>query len=363
MLRQVLTQKLNQTLHGFNPAVFSELAIDLGTSNTVISIPGRGTVINEPSVIAVHNRDNQIIAVGREAKLSIGREPQSIRVVRPISQGVIADIDAARKMLSYYIRQALGSRRLLNPRVLLCVPAELTPVEQRAIELAAHQAGARSLDVVKAPIAAAAGSGCDIEGKQAVMIVDVGGGTTDIAVMSFGGPVYVSTVAVGGCQMDEAILRYIHHSRGLEIGETTAESLKLELGAALPRNEKKTIEVRGRGTSTGLPHTITVSNEEIHHAIEPAIQRVIDAVRCALEELPPEISGDLLDSGIVMSGGAAQLAGLTERLSREVGFKVRLAPDPLGAVALGASQMLGQPRERSQSTHQVFDQEAEELAA
>ncbi len=360
MLRQVLAHKFN----GFHPATSSELAIDLGTSNTLVSIPGRGTVLNEPSVIAVHNRDNHIVAVGREAKLSIGREPQSIRVVRPISHGVIGDIDAAQKMLSYYIRQALGSRKLMNPRVLLCVPAEITPVEQRAIQHAAHQAGARSLEVVKAPIAAAAGSGLDIDGRQAVMIVNVGGGTTDVAVLSFGGPVYVSTSPVGGCHMDEAILRYIHHSRGLEIGETTAESLKLELGSALPQSEKRTMEVRGRSVATGMPQTINVTNEEIRLAIEPAIQHVIETVRYALEELPPEVSGDLIDSGVVMSGGTSQLPCLTERLSREIGFEVRLAPDPLGAVVIGASLMLRQPRRDPSGSQRVFDQaEAEELAA
>jgi rod shape-determining protein MreB len=362
MLREVLAHKFN--FNGFHPAASSELAIDLGTSNTLVSIPGRGTVLNEPSVIAVHNRNNHIVAVGREAKLSIGREPQSIRVVRPISHGVIADIEAAQKMLSHYIRQALGSRKLMNPRVLLCVPAELTPVEQRAIEHAAHQAGARSLDIVKAPIAAAAGSGLDIDGREAVMIVDVGGGTTDIAVLSFGGPVYVSTVAVGGCLMDEAILRYLHHSRGLEVGETTAESLKLELGSALPQSEAREVEVRGRSAATGMPCSIMVTNEEVRLAIEPAIQHVIESVRYALEELPPEISGDLLDAGIMMSGGTSQLPGLTERLSREVGFAVRLAPDPLGAVALGASLMLRQPARESRDSRRVFDQnEAEELAA
>lgn len=317
-----------------------ELAVDLGTSNTRVYAAGGRVMLNEPSVIAFSTSSGRVVAVGREAKLMIGREPRSIRVVRPLRDGVIADFDAAEKLLSHFIRQALTKWATLSPRILVCIPGEITQVERRAVEDAAYRAGTRQVSFVEEPFAAAAGVGLDVEAACASMIVDVGGGTVDIAVLSLGGLIHTSTLRMGGMEMDRAIARYLHEERSLEVGEQTAEAIKCALGSASLQADERVMEVRGRSLTTRLPAKIRVRSAEVQAAIEPVVQEIMHTVRAALEELPPEVSADLLDSGIVLTGGGAQLQGLAERLSRESGLEVRVAANPECAVVLGAGRLL-----------------------
>jgi rod shape-determining protein MreB len=321
-------------------AVASDLAIDLGTSNTRIYSPGHGIVLKEPSVVGIDNRTNQILIAGLDAKKAIGREPQSVRIVGPVREGVIADFEAAQQMLSYFIRQALGKSRFLNPRIMVCTAGDMTPVERRAVEDVTYRAGAKRVEIVQAPVAAASGAGYDNCSHDTLMVVDIGGGTTDVAVMSCGGPVQVSSVRVGGNAMDQTIANYVRYRRGIEIGSLTAEAIKLELGSASPRTENREIEVRGRSAATGMPETVKVTSQEVREAIEPVVVEIIRAVRRAMEELPPEVSADLIASGVVLSGGGSQLSGLRERLASEIGLDIQMAAEPSGAVALGAGRLL-----------------------
>jgi rod shape-determining protein MreB len=335
----MLRQAFERALRKLHLLFASDLAIDLGTSNTLVYVPGQGIVLNEPSVIALNKQSDQIVAVGREAKLAIGREPRSVAVIRPLKDGVIADFEAAEKMLSYFIARSI-KRRLLAPRVLICTPGDITQVERRAIDTAAYRAGVSRVEIIEEPIAAAIGAGYDGSRNSTFMVVDIGGGTTDIAVLSSGGPVHVSTLRVGGTEMDEAIARYLRHRRGIEVGELTSEAIKLELGTVDPQIETRTAQVRGRSTTTGLPVTVEVTNDEIRSALVPVAEAIVGAVRSAMENLPPEVAADLLESGIVLSGGASQLPGLAGWLSRELGIETRLAQDPMAAVVLGAGRLL-----------------------
>jgi rod shape-determining protein MreB len=320
-------------------AFSNDLAVDLGTSNTVIYIPGDGVVLNEPSVIALNKDTNKVVAVGREAKLALGRQASTISVVRPIKDGVIADFDAAELMLSYFIKCAFAKRKLSNPRVLICAPGEVSQVERRALEDAAGRAGARYVDVVEEPLAAAIGAGFDIQSGRIFMLVDIGGGTADIAVLGYGGPVQISTIRAGGTRMDEAIIQHVRHSHCLEIGELTAEAIKIALGAADPEDEQRRVEVRGRNLKTGLPSVITITQGEIKAAIDPVIEEIVQGIRNSIEELNPEVSAGLLESGIVLTGGASQLAGLPERIGRDLGVQVRQAPDVENVAVVGAGKL------------------------
>jgi rod shape-determining protein MreB len=317
-----------------------ELAVDLGTSHTRVYAVGNGAVFNEPSVIAFSARSGRVVAVGREAKLMIGREPRLIQVAQPLRNGVIADFEAAEKMLTHFIHHALTKWAILHPRLLLCIPGDITQVERRAFEDAALRAGTRQVSFVEEPFAAAAGVGLDVEAAHASMIVDVGGGTVDIAVLSLGGLIHASTLRMGGIEMDCAIARYLHDERSLEVGEQTAEAIKLKLGSADLQADEREMEVGGRSLTTRLPAKIRVKSAEVQAAIEPVVQEIMHTVRAALEELPPEVSADLLDSGIVLTGGGAHLQGLAERIGRESGLKVRVAVNPECAVVLGAGHLL-----------------------
>jgi rod shape-determining protein MreB len=335
----MLKQAFEQAVRKLHLLFASDLAIDLGTSNTLIYAPGQGIVLNEPSVIALNRQSDQIVAIGREAKLAIGREPRSVAVIRPLKDGVVADFEAAEKMLSHFIAQSL-KQRLFKPRVLICTPGDITQVERRAIDTAAYRAGASRVEVIEEPIAAAIGAGYDSRGNSTFMVVDIGGGTTDIAVLSSGGPVHLSTLRVGGTEMDEAIARYLRQRRGVEVGELTSEAIKLELGTVEPQIETRTAQVRGRSTTTGLPVTVEVTNSEIRSALVPVVEEIVAAVRGAMENLPPEVAADLLESGMVLSGGASQLPGLAGWLSRELGIEARLVQDPMATVVLGAGRLL-----------------------
>ena len=355
-----------QPFRGLSLAFASDLAIDLGTSNTRIYSPGHGVALNEPSVVGIDNRTGQILIAGEDAKRAIGREPQSVRIVGPVRDGVIGDFDAAQHMLSHFIRRVLGRSRFLNPRVLVCTPGQMTPVERRAVEDMAYRAGAKRVEVVEAPIAAASGAGYEASAGGTFMVVDIGGGTTDVAVMSCGGSVEVTSVRVGGNKMDQAIADYLRYKRGVEIGSLTAEAIKLEIGSAEPQPEPRTLEVRGRSTATGMPETITITGEEVREAIAPVVREIVRAVRYTMEELPPEVSADLLESGAVLSGGASQLTGMKETLGREISLAVRLAADPFCTVALGAGRMLqggSSPRNPQLVANQADDRLAPARAA
>jgi rod shape-determining protein MreB and related proteins len=334
-----LKQIFGRAKEVFQKAFSNDLVVDLGTSNTIIFVPDEGVVLNEPSLIALNNDTNKIVAVGREAKLALGRQASTIRIVRPLKEGVIADFDATELMLSYFIKCALARRKLSNPRVLICAPGEVSQVERRALEDAAGRAGARHVEIVEEPLAAAIGAGFDIQSGHVFMLVDVGGGTTDIAVLGYGGPVHLSTLRVGGDKLDEAIIHHIRHTHCVEIGELTAEAIKIELGS-VPDTDNHAIEVRGRNLKTGLPAAINITREDIWAAIEPVVEVIIQGVCNSLEELSPEVSAGIMESGIVLTGGASQLVGLPERISEETGIKARqVSSDAQSVAVLGAGKL------------------------
>jgi rod shape-determining protein MreB and related proteins len=330
-----LFQELNLTL-------IEDLAIDLGASNTRIYLPGRGLVVNEPSVIAFDANNGKIAAVGREAKRLARRQPREIRIARPIKDGVIADCEAASQMLSQFIRASSGRRALVGPSLLICAPTDATPLEQRAYEDTARLAGAGKVTLVEGPYAAAMGADLDPRAPRACMVVDIGAATTDIAVISGGGILYASTRRIGGSEIDRAIARYLQLERTLEVSEDAAEEVKIGMGATGEPRNRRTLAVRGRNLKTGLPQEIAVGREEIDMLMRPALRVIKQHVRLALEEIPTEASVDLLDSGIMLSGGLAQLHGLAEHFAQEFGVRVQVAPDPALAAAMGAGRILEQ---------------------
>jgi rod shape-determining protein MreB len=328
-----LFQELNLTL-------IEELAIDLGAANTRIYMPGRGLVVNEPSVIAFSATDGRIAAVGREAKRLARRQPREIRISRPIRDGVIADCEAASQMLSQFIDIARRRHALVGPSLLICAPTDATPLEQRAYEDTAMMAGAGKVTLIEGPYAAALGANLDPRAARACMIVDIGAATTDIAVISGGGILYAATRRIGGGEIDRAIARYLQLERTLEVSEDAAEEVKIEMGTIKGQPNNRALAVRGRNLRTGLPEEITVEREEIDLLMQPALRLIRQHVRLALEEIPPEASVDLLDSGILLSGGLAQLDGLAEHFAREFGVSVSVAPDPTLAAAMGAGRII-----------------------
>jgi rod shape-determining protein MreB len=325
------------------PSLFSffstDLAIDLGTANTCVYVSGKGIVINEPSIVAVDRRTGQIQAVGGEAKQMLGRVPGRIEAIRPMREGVIADFDAAEKMLTYFIRKA-HNRSWVRPRIVIGIPAEVTQVEQRAIKDSAFRAKASEVYLVEEAVAAAVGAGMPITEPCGNMVADIGGGTTDIAVISLSGVVHSRTVRVAGNRMDEAIIQHVKKAHSLLIGERTAERIKIEVGSAAALDEQTTIEVKGRHLVEGVPQTVTVTDEEIRGALAETVDVIADAVRDTLERTPPELSADIYDRGIVMTGGGALLKNLDKRLSQEVGVPVTVADNPLQSVVLGTGEML-----------------------
>ena len=322
-------------------AMFSnDLAIDLGTANTCVFARGQGIVLNEPSIVALNNVSHNIEAVGTEAKAMVGRTPGSITAIKPMRDGVIADFEAAEKMLGYFIKKAHGKRRFVRPRVVIGVPSEVTQVERRAVKDSAYRAKASEVHLVEEGMAAAIGAGMPVSEACGNMIVDIGGGTTDIAVIALSGIVYSKSVRVAGNAMDEAITQFVKREKHLLIGEHTAERVKMELGSASPLQVRRQMEVKGRHARLGKPVTVTLNDGEIREALEDTIRQIVQAVRNALEQTPPELSADICDRGIVLSGGGALLRNLDERIRRETGLPVMVAEDPLSSVVLGAGQML-----------------------
>src|SRR5215213_10306429 len=317
-----------------------DMAVDLGTANTVIYVRGRGIILNEPSVVAVNLRDGRPLAVGIDAKRMIGRTPSHIQAIRPLKDGVIADFDICEKMLRYFIHK-VHQRRFARPRMVICVPSGITGVEQRAVQEAAEYAGARKpAFIIEEPMAAAIGAGLPVQEPTGNMIVDIGGGTTEVAVISLGGIVASQSVRVAGDELDEAIIQYIKKEYSLALGERTSEEVKITLGSAWPLEEELTAEIRGRDLVTGLPKTIITSTEEIREALEEPVAAIVDAVKVTLDKTPPELAADIMESGIVLAGGGALLLGLPERLQAETGMPIKIAPNPLQAVAIGSGQCL-----------------------
>jgi rod shape-determining protein MreB len=316
--------------------IFSKkLGIDLGTANTLVFVPGRGIVLNEPSVVAVSEEDNRIMAIGIEAKQMIGRTPENIIAYRPMKDGVIADYRVTEAMLRYYIDKALGKWSLVKPEVLLSVPAGVTSTERRAVIEAAIKAGAKNAYVVKEPILAAIGAGISIHEAMGHMIVDIGGGTTDVAVISLGGIVASTSVKCAGNRIDTAIADYIKKSFNLGIGDKTAEDIKINIGSAIPLDEELAITIKGRDFITGLPRSVEIKTNEIVKAISKDLREMINAIKNVLKDTPPELSADIIDRGIIMTGGTSQLRNFPELVFRRIGVKAVLAKDPLYCVAKG----------------------------
>ncbi|MGH2695166.1 MAG: rod shape-determining protein [Actinomycetota bacterium] len=317
-----------------------DMAVDLGTANTLVYVRGRGIVLNEPSVVAINTKTGAILAVGAEAKQMIGRTPAHIVAIRPLKDGVIADFDVTEKMLRYFIQKVHRRSFLVKPRVVVCVPSGITGVEQRAVEEATISAGARSAFIIEEPMAAAIGAGLPVHEPTGNMVVDIGGGTTEVAVVSLGGIVTSQSIRIGGDELDEAIIQYTKKEYSLMLGERTAEEIKMGLGSAFPMPDEQQAEIRGRDLVTGLPKTIIVAAEEIRRAIEEPVNAVVDAVKNTLDKTPPELAADIMDKGIVLCGGGALLKGLDERLKHETGMPIHIAEDPLFAVAVGSGKCL-----------------------
>jgi rod shape-determining protein MreB len=323
----------------------NDLAIDLGTANTLVYLKGHGIVINEPSVVAVQ-RDarggKKILAVGKEAKEMLGRTPGTITAIRPIKDGVIADFEITEAMLRYFIERAHNRRTMVKPRIIICVPYGITEVEKRAVKEAAESAGARQVFLIEEPMAAAIGAGLPITEPSGNMIVDIGGGTTEVAVISLAGIVYSKSVRVGGDKMDEAIVNYLKRKYNLLIGERTAEQIKIAIGTAYPDDEVRTMHVKGRDLVAGIPKTIEITSEEVREAISEPVNTIVEAVRVALEKTPPELAADIVDKGIVLAGGGALIRNLDILLREETGLPVMIADDPLCAVVYGSGKALDQ---------------------
>ena len=325
----------------FNSTFLSrDMAVDLGTANTLVYVRGEGIVLSEPSVVAVREQDGRAVAVGTEAKRMIGRTPAHIRAIRPLKDGVISDFEVCETMLRYFIQRVHNSR-FAKPRMIICVPSGVTGVEQRAVQDAAEFAGARKpARIIEEPMAAAIGSGLPVQDPTGNMIVDIGGGTTEVAVISLGGVVTSQSVRVGGDELDFAIIQYIKKEHSVALGERTAEEVKIQLGSAWALREELYAEIRGRDLVTGLPKTIVTSTEELREALEEPVSAIIDAVKVTLDKTPPELAADIMEEGITLAGGGALLNGLDQRLANETGMPIKVCANPLYAVAMGAGQSL-----------------------
>ena len=318
----------------------SDLAIDMGTANSLVFCKGKGIVVNEPSIVAVNQLTGDIEAVGHEAKKMLGRTPGNITAIRPLKDGVIADFKVTEKMLNFFIHKAHGRKLLVHPRIIIGVPSGITPVEKRAVVDSAFRAKASEVYLVEQAMVAAIGAGLAITEPSGNMVVDIGGGTTDIAVISISGIVYSRSVRLAGHEMDEAITQYIKRKYNLLIGERTAEQIKIDVGSAFPLDEPATVEIKGRNLIEGIPKTLVITDEEIREALSECVGTIINAIRVALEQTPPELSGDIVDKGIVLTGGGSMLRNLDKRIREETGLPVTLANDPLSSVVLGTGKML-----------------------
>ncbi len=316
----------------------SDVGIDLGTASILVYVKGKGVVLKEPSVVAFDRDSNKIKAIGEEARLMIGRTPGNIVAVRPLRQGVISDYTVTEKMMKYFLQKALGKKSYRKPLVSVCVPSGVTEVERRAVEDAGFAAGARDVKIIEEPIAAAIGAGIDITKPCGNMVVDIGGGTADIAVISLGGSVVSTSIKIAGDDFDEAIVRYMRKKHNLLIGERTAEDIKINIGTCFPLPEPETMDVRGRNLVTGLPKTISVSSEETEEALKEATLQIVEAIHSVLEKTPPELAADVADRGIVLTGGGALLRGLEELIEDRTGINTMTAEDPMTCVAIGTGR-------------------------
>ncbi|MGI8601497.1 MAG: rod shape-determining protein [Verrucomicrobiales bacterium] len=322
--------------------ISSDIGIDLGTANTLVYVKDHGIVLREPSVVAVKAGTNEVLAVGDDAKRMLGRTPGNIVAIRPLKDGVIADFDVTEAMLRHFIRKVHNRRGMVRPRVVIAVPSGITEVEKRAVKESALQAGAREVYMIEEPMAAAIGVGLPVQDASGNMIVDIGGGTTEVALISLAGIVYSRSVRVAGDELDEAIVQYMKRAYSLMIGERTAEEIKIRIGSAYPIEKEMTMEVKGRDMVAGLPKTITITSQEVREALVEPLNTIVDAVRVTLERCPPELSADLVDRGIVLAGGGALLRGLDKLLTEETGLPVHIADDPLSAVAEGTGKVLNE---------------------
>ncbi|MGD0578142.1 MAG: rod shape-determining protein [Bryobacteraceae bacterium] len=318
----------------------SDLAIDLGTANTLVYARGKGIVVNEPSIVAINKNNGEIEAVGKEAKEMVGRTPGNIVAIRPMKDGVIADFKVTERMLNYFIHKAHGRKVLVHPRIIIGVPSEITQVEKRAVVDSAYRAKASEVHLVEQAMAAAIGAGLPITEPSGNMIVDIGGGTTDVAVISLSGIVYSRSVRIAGNEMDDAIMQYLKRKYNLLIGERTAEQIKIQIGSAFKLDKPITMEVKGRNLIEGVPKTVLIGDEEIREALTEPVATIMNAIRVALERTPPELSADISDRGIVLTGGGALLKNLDRRIREETGLPVSIAEDPLASVVLGTGRML-----------------------
>ena len=316
------------------------MAVDLGTANTLVYVRGRGIVLSEPSVVAIDQRTGEVHAVGIEAKRMLGRTPGTITAIRPLKDGVIADFDVTQQMLEHFIKKVHQTRWAASPRVVVCVPSGVTGVEKRAVEEATLSAGARQAYLIEEPMAAAIGAGLPVAEPTGNMVVDIGGGTTEVAVISLGGIVVAQSVRVGGDEMDDAIIAWVKREYKLMIGSQTAEEVKLEIGSAYPMREEVQAEIRGRDMISGLPKTVVLSSEEVREALSEPLAQIVDAVKSTLDKTPPELASDIMDRGIMLAGGGALLQGLDERLRRETEMPIHVAESPLTCVAVGSGRSL-----------------------
>jgi len=321
-------------------AFVSEVGIDLGTANVLVYIKNKGIVLNEPSVVAVNKDTDEILAVGEEARRMLGRTPANIIALRPLRDGVISNYDITERMLKYFIKKTCGNSRFFRPKIMVCVPSGVTEVEKRAVREAATQAGGKDVFLMEEPVAAAIGAGLDISQPDGSMVIDIGGGTTDVAVISLGGIVASTSVKMAGDKFDESIIKYMRKAHKLYIGERTGEELKKTIGTAYPREESVSMECRGRDLITGLPKTVTVTSEEIMKALDEPLHTICEAVHSVLEKTPPELAADISNSGIMLTGGGALLHGIDKRISERTGIDVKIAEDPTSCVAVGTGKAL-----------------------
>jgi len=315
-----------------------DMAVDLGTANTLVYVRGRGIVLNEPSVVALNTNNGQVVAVGADAKRMIGRTPGNIVAVRPLKDGVIADFDVTERMLRYFIQKVHRRTRMAKPRIVVAVPSGITGVEQSAVKEAGHQAGARKVYIIEEPMAAAIGAGLPVNEPTGNMVVDIGGGTTEVAVISLGGIVTSQSIRIGGDELDQALISFGKKEHSLMLGERTAEEIKVALGSAFPSADELHAEIRGRDLVSGLPKTVMISAAEVRRAIEEPLNLIIDAVKSTLDKCPPELAGDVMDRGIALTGGGALLRGLDQRIREETGMPVHIADSPLDSVVLGTGK-------------------------
>ena len=325
------------------PGLFShDMGIDLGTANTLVYVKGQGIVLSEPSVVAINTSRNKVEAVGEEAKNMIGRTPGNIVAIRPMKDGVIADFEVTEAMLRHFITKVHNRRRLVTPRIAISIPSGITSVEKRAVTESARNAGAKQVFTIEEPMAAAIGAGLPVNEPQGCMMVDIGGGTTEVAVISLGGIVFSKSIKVAGDEMDQAIIQHLKRTYNMMVGERTAEEIKVRLGSAFPLKEEMELQIKGRDQVMGLPKILTITSEEIREALREPVSAIVDGVRVTLERTPPELSADIVDRGVVLAGGGALLRGLDQLLSKETGLHVTVAEDPLTAVVLGTGTYLEQ---------------------